>query len=218
MKLSDIKTIIFDYDGTIHDSFFIYQKAFLEAYDDLVKKKAVPNRIWKSEEVKKFLGQNPKDMWESFEPKLSEEDRQKASSIISQSMKKQIEHHEARLYDGALEMLSYLKKQGYKLIYLSNSKRYYMDANKAEFNLEDYFDQMICSEDYDFISKTDIIKQIRGSLIEKIVLIGDRIHDINAGYENDIVTIACDYGYGDSSELQNATYHINHITELKNYF
>ena len=64
----------------------------------------------------------------------------------------------------------------------------YKGFNSSDIGL-DVSDGVFSSEDYDFISKTDIIKKIRETLIEKIVIIGDRIHDINAGYENDIVTL-----------------------------
>ena len=36
---SDIKTIIFDWDGTLHESMIIYKDAFQKAYDQLALKK-----------------------------------------------------------------------------------------------------------------------------------------------------------------------------------
>ncbi|MDX9691404.1 MAG: HAD family hydrolase [Acholeplasmataceae bacterium] len=212
--MNDVKTIIFDYDGTIHHSLIIYEKAFKEAYQYLVKLGIAPVKHWHQDEIKKFLGQNPKEMWESFFLRLSDETIQKASSIIGLSMKEQIESGKAVLYDGAIELLSYLKQKGYKLIYLSNSKRYYMDVNKNAFKLGQYFDLMICSEDYNYLSKTEIIKKIRHEFIGEIVIIGDRIHDIEAGNKNNLYTIACDYGYGSSEELMTANIHIENINQL----
>jgi phosphoglycolate phosphatase len=216
--MKEIKTIIFDYDGTLHQSLIIYETAFKEAYQYLVKRGIAPVKNWKTDEIKKFLGQNPKEMWDSFFLRLDEETIFQASSIISESMKKQIDEKKAVLYDGALEILTYLKNKGYQLIYLSNSKRYYMEANMHAFNLDRYFDHMICSEDYGYISKVEIIEKIKSMLLGPAAVVGDRIHDIDAGVKHGFVTIACDYGYGSTDELKLATYHIEGIKDLYQLF
>jgi phosphoglycolate phosphatase len=216
--MNDIQTIIFDYDGTLHHSLIIYENAFKEAYQYLVKRGIAPVKNWKTDEIKKFLGQNPKEMWDSFFLRLDEETIFQASSIISQSMKKQIDEKKAVIYDGALEILTYLKNKGFQLIYLSNSKRYYMEANILAFNLDKYFDLMICSEDYGYIPKGEIIHKIKSKLQGNAAVVGDRIHDIAAGIEHEFVTIACDYGYGSLNELKQATYHIKDIKDLYKIF
>ncbi|TNF09115.1 MAG: HAD family hydrolase [Bacillota bacterium] len=216
--MNEIKTLIFDYDGTIHDSLVIYEKAFKEAYTYLVKLGIAPVKHWKMDEIKKFLGQNPKEMWDSFFLRLDQETINQASSIISLSMKKQIDEKQAVLYEGALEVLKYLKQKGYQLIYLSNSKRYYMDANKDAFHLDRYFDMMICSEDYNYIPKSEIIKELIHHFKGHAAIIGDRIHDMDAGIKNGMMTIACDYGYGSEDELKSAQYHIKDIKDLLHLF
>jgi phosphoglycolate phosphatase len=216
--MKNIKTIIFDYDGTIHDSLKIYQKSFIEAYTFLYNLGKVPKRVWTKDEIKLFLGKNPKEMWADFEPKLDQETINQASQIISKSMSDQIMNNEAILYDGALDVLAYLKSKKYHLIYLSNSKRYYMDVNRKVFSLDDYFDLMICSEDYNYLTKSEILKRIKSTLKQEIAIVGDRFHDMDAGIENNILTIACDYGYGAPHELNEAFLHIKDIKELKSLF
>jgi len=216
--IQNVKTIIFDYDGTIHDSLKIYQKSFIEAYTFLYNNGKVPKRVWTKDEIKLFLGKNPKEMWADFEPKLDQETINQASQIISKSMSDQIMNHEAILYEGALDVLAYLKNKKYQLIYLSNSKRYYMDVNRKVFNLDNYFDLMICSEDYNYLTKSEIVKRIKNSLKQEVAIVGDRFHDMDAGTENNLVTIACDYGYGAPFELKDAFLHIKDINELKSIF
>ncbi len=48
----------------------------------------------------------------------------------------------------------------------------------------------------------------------EMVMIGDRIHDMESGYHNMIHTIACDYGYGSTNELKDAELHIQDIRDL----
>src|SRR5690606_29459845 len=109
--------------------------AFLKAYDYLVSENLQPKRNWTKVEVSKFLGQNPKEMWASFIPKLSDDVITKVSSMVGKYMEEAIFNQEAKLYEGTIEVLEYLKNKGYKLIYLSNSKIYYLEAHKKAFNL-----------------------------------------------------------------------------------
>jgi phosphoglycolate phosphatase len=208
------KTIVFDYDGTLHESMYIYYNAFLKAYDYLVSENLQPKRNWTKVEVSKFLGQNPKEMWASFIPKLSDDVITKVSSMVGKYMEEAIFNQEAKLYEGTIEVLEYLKNKGYKLIYLSNSKIYYLEAHKKAFNLDKYFDQFYVSEMFDYIPKHKILKKIKNEFYTPILMIGDRIHDIESGYLNQIDTVACLYGYGNEEEFQNATYKINDIKEL----
>lgn len=209
------KTICLDYDGTIHDSIQIYYKAFLKAYDYLVKNNYQPERNWTKDEVKKFLGQNPPEMWASFKPTLPESVIAIVSKMIGEAMKDSILNHEGVLFDGALDTLSYLKEKGYKLVYLSNSKNLYMEINKHEFKLDRYFDLFISSEMYQYIPKKDILGQLKPNLPQPILMVGDRIHDMESGHANKIDTVACLYGYGSIQEFVGATYRINDIKDLK---
>lgn len=218
MRKHDIKTIIFDYDGTLHDSFIIYKQAFLKAFTYLVDQKKLPYRRWYDQEIKAFLGKNPQDMWVSFKPRLDEETINIASNIITSSMVSQIENHQAKLYDGALDVLSYLKQKGYHLIFLSNSKTIYKNMHVNMFLLQQYFDQIICSEDYDYISKIDIVSKILGELKKDIAVVGDRIYDMEIGTHYGFLTVACDYGYGTKDELIQADYHISDIKQILDIF
>ena len=81
------KTICLDYDGTIHDSIQIYYKAFLKAYDYLVEHGYQPKKNWSKDEVKRFLGQNPPEMWASFKPALPEAVISVVSIMIGEAMR-----------------------------------------------------------------------------------------------------------------------------------
>ncbi|MGE4342118.1 MAG: HAD family hydrolase [Bacilli bacterium] len=210
------QTLCFDYDGTIHDSMHIYFNAFIKAYDYLVTHGYQNPKAWSKEEVKVFLGQNPPEMWASFKPEIPQHIIAIVSQLIGEEMKKAILNHEAKLYEGALETLQYLKDKGYQLVYLSNSKIYYMEANKNEFKLDTYFHRFVVSEMFDFIPKKDILAHIKDELPHPILMIGDRIHDIESGLANHIDTVACLYGYGQEKEFVGATYQIRDIRELKN--
>lgn len=209
------KTICLDYDGTIHDSIQIYYTAFLKAYQYLVDHGYQAPKHWTKDEVKRFLGQNPPEMWASFQPTLPESVISVVSKMIGEAMRDAIVNHEGVLFEGALDTLAYLKNKGYYLVYLSNSKNLYMHINQAEFKLDRYFDRFVSSEMYQYIPKKDILGLLKNELPGPILMVGDRIHDMESGYENDIDTVACLYGYGSEAEFINATYRIQSIQDLK---
>jgi phosphoglycolate phosphatase len=85
------------------------------------------------------------------------------------------------------------------------------------FKLDRYFTSLASSEEHNYIPKYEILKEIKMNYPEKMVIIGDRIQDIEAGKKNGIYTIGCSYGYGLPGEIDDADYKINDINELKKY-
>lgn len=213
-----IKTIFFDYDGTLHNSIRIYAPAFRKAYEYLVEQGFAEDRNWSDQEISYWLGYNPPSMWEKFMPDVEEDIRKKCSAIIGEEMKSLTEKGYAQLYEGSLETLKYLHDKGYKLVFISNCKIYYRDTHKEIFSLGDYFEELVCSEEYDFIPKFEIMKVIKSRYEEEMVIIGDRNQDIEAGIKNGIYTIGCSYGFSLKDELEDADLIIDDISELKKYF
>ncbi len=214
----EVRTLFFDYDGTLHDSLKIYARAFQKAYGYLVKQGLAPDREWSGKEISYWLGFNAKDMWQNFMPDLGTELRQYCSSLIGREMREQIEQGEPVLYEGALETLSYLKQKGYYLVFISNCNFYYLESHRKLFHLDKYFDQMICSEEYEFLPKQEIISFIKNKYLEKMAIIGDRKQDMDAGKKNGLYTIGCQYGYAFNGELDGADIYIDSIKELVNIF
>lgn len=218
MKFKDVKTIYFDYDGTIHDSIKIYAPAFRKAYDFLVEKNKVKPRPWCDDEIKKWLGFTSKEMWENFMGDLTEPIKNEASSIIGSEMENQIISGNASLYHGAANVLEQLKNRGYRLVFLSNCSVRYMEISCKTFDLEMYFHEMVCSEMHDFIPKHEILHKIKNKYEMNQVIVGDRFHDIESAVKNSIESVFCEYGYGEKGEGDKATVTIKDINEILSYF
>ena len=92
-----MKYIIFDYDGTLHNSIKIYKPAFMTAYDYLVDNGYAKKREFSDQEISKFLGLSAKDMWNTFIPNLPKCEKEKCSSIIGESMIKYISEGKTQL-------------------------------------------------------------------------------------------------------------------------
>jgi len=214
-RLKKIQTIIFDYDGTLHDSTANYIAAFKMAYNYLIEnKKAVP-RDWKDEEITKWLGYSSKDMWENFMPNLDAEHQATASKIIGETFLKKVLAKEVTLYTGALETLGYLRDKGYQLIFLSNCSEKYMNAHQHAFQLNQYFEKMYCTETFDYNAKFEIFELVKKQYKENFLVVGNRIQDFEIGHYHNLVSIGCNYGFGSEEELQQSDLRINNIQELQ---
>lgn len=219
MNPKNIRTILFDYDGTLHDALHIYAPAFRKAYEYLVKNGHVEERSWSDDEISKFLGQTPKEMWDAFGKGLPESVKREASSIIGSEMERLTNEGQTRLYEGTIETLRELKRRDYLLVFISNCRNYYMHAHTQLFSLGRYFDHMVCSESYPGIeAKEKVLETLKPELVEEMVIIGDRHHDMTAGKHNNIHTIGARYGFGDDEELSDADRTIDDIREVLDIF
>ena len=76
-----IKTIIFDYDGTIHQTLGIYEPAFRETYQWLTEQKVAEEQKIASSKIAGWLGLNSKEMWDTFMPELDQKYKDHASKM-----------------------------------------------------------------------------------------------------------------------------------------
>ncbi len=212
--LSKVKNIIFDYDGTLHNSIKIYGPSFRLAFKYLVETNQAMEREWLDDEISVWLGYSSKDMWNNFMPDLIDSEKEKCSKIIGDNMVKLINDGFAELYKGTLETLKYLNEKNYNIIFLSNCKIDYMNKHINMFGLDKYFDDFYCTEQFNFMPKYQIFIQIKEKYPDDFIIIGDRDVDIEIATKHNELSIGCNYGFGSENELIDANIRINDITDL----
>ncbi|WP_195682740.1 HAD family hydrolase [Alkalibacter mobilis] len=212
--MPDVKTIFMDFDGTLHETLKIYKPAFCKAYDFLVDQGVAQERSWNDGEISRWLGYTAGDMWNSFMPDLDPDIKNRASLIIRDEMHSQLIAGNGSLYEGTEQVLKTLVSMGITLVFLSNCRNSYMEAVKEIYGLDRYFKEFIATESWDFKPKYQIIKSIKDSYQKELLVVGDRIHDVEAGFLNDIKAVGCTYGYGSKEELSLSDFRINEIIEL----
>lgn len=206
--------LIFDYDGTIHNSIMTYAPAFRDTMKWLADNGHIEQREYTDSEISYWLGFNSTDMWSQFQPDLDPEIREEARIRLGNNMAKRVENGEGALYYGAEEVLTKLKSQGYILIFLSNCRVHYMERHKRVFGLDRFFDFFYCCEEFEFIPKYEIFRKIAPQHKGDFIVIGDRFHDIETAIQNNLKSIGCGYGYGSPEELSKANIIVNEIREL----
>ena len=93
--------LIFDYDGTLHNTLKIYEPAFRAAFRWLVEEGYEHEQTIPSGQLASWLGLNSRDMWEAFRPMLPQKVKEKASAMIGNAMVQNVRGHMAQWYQGA---------------------------------------------------------------------------------------------------------------------
>ena len=206
--------LVFDYDGTLHNTILIYEPAFRGAYRELVEGGHAPEREIPTELIKSWLGMNVPDMWQSFMPELPAELKLSASLRVGELMVREIEKHRARWYSGVEKVLDELKARGFEMLVLSNCKTDYKDTHWQEFKMERWFTEFFDCESFSYAPKTEIIHKIREKYGRELIVIGDRASDFDCAKAAAAPFVGCLYGFGRPGELAGAAALINSIDEL----
>ncbi len=206
--------LIFDYDGTIHDTMKTYAPAFRNTCKWLSDNGYIRQEEYTDRQISCWLGFNSTDMWEQFQPELDCEIREKARIMLGKDMAERVENDEGSLFEHAEEIMSALKNQGYRLIFLSNCRIHYMERHKRIFGLDRFFDYFYCCEEFDFIPKYEIFRKIKSRHDGNFIVIGDRFHDIETAVKNNLKSVGCGYGYGSSDELAAADIIVDDIRSI----
>lgn len=206
--------LIFDYDGTIHNSMLTYAPAFRDTMKWLSDNGYIAAKEYTDAEISCWLGFNSTDMWNSFHPELDLEIREKARLMLGKNMAERVDRGEGALYDGAEEVLSQLKNNGNTLIFMSNCRFHYLERHKRVFRLDRFFDYFYCCEAFDFIPKYEIFRKIAPNHTGNFTIIGDRFHDIETAVRNGLTSIGCAYGFGSREELSQSDIIVENIKNI----
>lgn len=129
---------------------------------------------------------------------------------------------ENKVYEGIRELLEKLKENGKTLIVATSKPSIYSREILEHFDLMKYFTFLSGSElDGTRVDKAEVITYaLRENGIQdlsKVIMIGDREHDIIGANKNGINSIGVLYGYGCKREFEenHATYTVETVQELQ---
>ena len=209
-----IRTLIFDWDGTLHDTKALYGAALRQTLRWLsIQGYSVPENQ-SDEYLSRYLDVNAADMWRDYMPELPPEIREACSRRTGEQMVKEIKTGHAKLYPGTIPVLATLKNAGYHLVILSNCKVPYMEAQRTAFQLDEWMEAYYCAGAYNFIPKEEIFPDVVNRFPGEYCMIGDRASDRKVAEVHGIHFIGCSYGFGSEEEISGADGVIQRIEEL----
>ena len=131
--------------------------------------------------------------------------------------------YENKVYDGIPELLQNLKEQGRHLVVATSKPEEYSIKIIEHFNLSKYFDY-VCGSlmDESRSKKSEVIAYAleRCGLGEndksRVLMVGDRFHDIEGAKQNGLKSCGVLFGYGSHTELVDAgaDYIVEDVNEL----
>ncbi len=196
--MSKYKYLFFDLDGTLTDSAegITNSVAYaLNKFGIIIEDKSV---------LTPFIGPPLVDAFMEYY-EFSEEDAKKATEFFRERFR-DIGIFENKVYDGVTELLEKLKESGFELIIATSKPEPFAKRILSHFGIDKYFSLIVGATFDDKISsKTEVIKLALSKLGDvdktKVVMIGDRNHDILGAKATGLDSIGVLYGYGSLSEL-----------------
>ena len=139
--MNKIKAVLFDMDGVIFDT----ERQYLKEWEAIFKKYGYK---MKKEIYISVMGRGRKKVKEIFKEKFGEDLPIDKMYIEKDKMlKKAVENNKVPLKEGALELLEFLKENGYKIALATSAKRERVKIQVSHAKIENIFDAIVCSED-----------------------------------------------------------------------
>jgi phosphoglycolate phosphatase len=121
------------------------------------------------------------------------------------------------LYDGAEDTLAALAERGHPMALYSNATEPYFRAVVEVHRLQRFFSRTLSLE---HAVRQRLARHKSGMVqfltrgYDQAVVVGDRIHDVEAGRAAGAYTVGCLYGFGDPRELGDADWQVVKVGEL----
>jgi phosphoglycolate phosphatase len=216
MKEFNKQFIMFDLDGTLTDP----KEGITKSVQYSLKYFGII--VENLDELVSFIGP---PLWDSYKKyyNLNESD---ANIAVGKYREYFAEYgiFENLIYDGIDNLLANLKTNGKTIILATSKPAVFAERVLRYFNIYKYFEFISGaeldgrrSEKYESINYA--IDNCKIDSLDKIVMIGDREHDIIGAKKAGITSIGVLYGYGSYEELYNAgaDFIVSSVSELNNF-
>ena len=196
------KTILFDLDGTLTESGEGITKSVQYALEKLGRPE---NNL---EKLQAFIG--PPLLKQFMDYAGFDKETAQAAVEIYRERYAAVGIFENRLYPGIEKMLGTLKSKDNILAVSSSKPEYYVKQILEHFQIADYFDEIVGSTMGEKrTDKAEVIEETLRRLRmtehrDKIVMVGDKEHDVIGARAEGIPCVAVSYGYGSVEELEKA--------------
>ena len=207
-------TVVFDFDGTIHDTMRIYEPAFNVGYQTLVDRGLAEPHTFTRDELRWNVGLTAREAWAMIEPNLTWEQVQPSTEVVGDVMLAMMAAGQGGLYEGVPAMLDEVKEAGHTLVFLSNCGTRYKDAAREAYGLDRWFSAYYAAEENDWQPKERVFELICARFPGPYIAVGDRYKDIALADAHDLACVGCLYGFGAPEELATATCHAHRPHEI----
>ena len=212
--MKNYQYILFDLDGTLTNSQLGITTCVAYALESFGIHTENP------EELRKFIGPPLKESFVKYY-NMTDGEGDRAVEKYRERFAT-VGLYENEVYACIPELLQKLKAQGKTLLVATSKPTVYSDKILEHFGLKEYFSYIAGSElDGTRVNKAEVIQyaleQMKITESEKIVMIGDKEHDMIGAGICGVDSIGVLYGFGEREELENhgATYIAETVSDLE---
>lgn len=209
------KTLLFDLDGTLVDSFPGIRESFLYTLNAMNWPIPAEERINRvpgppMEETLRSLGMSPTQAQQGLQIYL---DRYGKTGWDNSTD-----------FPGMRDLLFRLKDEGYRICTATSKGEYFAEKTLRRYGMYEVLDFMgAAQENGPRRDKAAVIRHViesvdlthRDPLLEHVLMIGDRSHDIEGAAKFSINCVAVTWGYGTPEEWAQAQYTVTTAEELE---
>ena len=139
--MNKIKAVLFDMDGVIFDT----EREYLKEWNKIFKKYGYE---MKKEIYVSVMGRGRKKVKEIFKENFGDDLPIEEMYIEKDKMLKEaIENNKVPLKQGALELLEFLKENGYKTALATSAKKDRVKSQVTHAKINNLFDAIVCADD-----------------------------------------------------------------------
>ncbi len=207
--------VLFDLDGTLvaTDRFWVQaaRTAARRAFEDLGLDLEPPS----ADDWMRIVGLPPEAGFQALFPGCSPREIQGIRAACKEEEHRLIDAGIAALMPGAERVLRELVEGGVRIGIASNCSRSYLERMLAGLGLDAFVEASLCLESEGVRNKPEML----GRLLERFgtrsaIMVGDRIGDREAAWENGLPHVHCSFGFAPAGEIVEAEARIEDLGEL----
>ncbi len=211
------EALIFDMDGTLFMTETVIVAAYERAYARLKQEGRVQGEMPPASILLGSLGMLLMDIWARVLPDADVPTRERMDALLLEEQLALLTEGVGELYPGVDETLRALQEAGYRLFVASNGLEAYVKGVAERLGIAGRFEALYSAGEHRTSSKVDLVGLLlRERNVTSAWMVGDRSSDVEAGRNNGLPVIGCDYAeFGVSAdELQGSTVRIRSFGEL----
>ncbi|MFJ5770437.1 HAD hydrolase-like protein [Psychrobacillus sp. NPDC093180] len=210
-----LQSLIFDMDGTLFQTDKILELSLDDTFNHL-RSLNKWDSITPIEKYREIMGVPLPKVWEALLPNHSIEVREQVDAYFLERLTANIKSGKGALYPNVKEVFRYLKENNYSIYIASNGLTEYLKAIVHYYNLDNWVTETFSIQQIQTLDKGDLVKTIIEKYdIKKAAVVGDRLSDINAAKNNELIAIGCNFDFAQEDELAQADFVIDDLIELK---
>jgi len=197
------EAMIFDLDGTLFQSETLLISTYPRVFDQLRKEGLYEGATPDQSLILSSLGMLLADIWKRVMPHRSVQVHERANELLLAYQLDELNKGVGELYPFVEATLHVLKRAGVRLFIASNGLEAYVKGVLAAKDLIDLFAGVYSAGEFATRSKVELVRLLIDNYeLKDAWMVGDRSSDVEAGIENKLYTIGCNYAeFGHPNEL-----------------